>query len=115
MFVLECEYLNINASGVAESSIVLYMDGDSCVSTTADPLLIQTTLLQIVPTRLVNLSIPLLDDTRSDLLGAYTLNPTDDTASRYIHLSRYAMTGSFFPFFVFKYLNTKKRKAWKQG
>ena len=85
--VLICDYLTIYSNGIVSLSTVLYMDGDSCVSTTADPLLIQSFLLQTVGFRLVNLSIPLSDDTRSDFLGAFTLNPTDNTASRYVHKS----------------------------
>lgn len=69
-------------------STVLYMDGDSCVDTTATPLLIES--MQVEPdessSSLVNITVPLSDDTRSDFLGAYDLDPTDDTASRYVIL-----------------------------
>ena len=64
------------------------MDGDSCVDTTATPLLIES--MQVEPdessSSLVNITVPLSDDTRSDFLGAYDLDPTDDTASRYVIL-----------------------------
>lgn len=63
------------------------MDGDSCVDTTATPLLMESMQVQVEPdeSSLVNLTVPLSDDTRSDFLGAYNLDPTDDTASRYVY------------------------------
>ena len=88
VFILLCEYLNININGTILLSTVLYMDGDSCVDTTATPLLIES--MQVEPdessSSLVNITVPLSDDTRSDFLGAYDLDPTDDTASRYVIL-----------------------------
>ncbi len=62
------------------------MDGDSCESSTATPILmeeLQGTVTRAVPT---NVTIPLSDDTRSDILGAYQLDPTDDTFQRYISI-----------------------------
>lgn len=60
------------------------MDGDSCVDTTATPLLMESVRVETDAFSLVNLTVPLSDDTRSDFLGAYVLNATDDTASRYV-------------------------------
>lgn len=59
------------------------MDGDSCVSSAASPILmeiLQGTVSQVLP---VVLTIPLADDTRSDILGAFELNSTEDTLERY--------------------------------
>ena len=60
------------------------MDGDSCVDTTATPLLMESMQVEPDESSLVNLTVPLSDDTHSDFLGAYDLDPTDDTASRYV-------------------------------
>lgn len=84
MFILLCEYLNIHTNGTFLLSTVLYMDGDSCVDTTATPLLMESMRVEPGESSLVNLTVPLSDDTRSDFLGAYNLDPTDDTASRYV-------------------------------
>lgn len=62
------------------------MDGDSCIDTTATPLLMESMQVEPDESSLVNITVPLSDDTRSDFLGAYNLDPTDDTASRYVIL-----------------------------
>ena len=58
------------------------MDGDSCVNTAATPILMESTLTQSVGSEYLNQTLPLSDDTRSDIIGAFDLDPTDDTASR---------------------------------
>ena len=83
VFILLCEYFTVYPNDTASLYTILYMDGDSCVDTTATPLLMESSIVQSVATDLVNLTVPLSDDTRSDFLGAYDQDPTDDTASRY--------------------------------
>lgn len=82
VFILLCEYLTLRTNGTWLISTVVYMDGDSCVDTTATPLLMESIQVEPEESDLVNITMPLSDDTRSDFLGAYTLNATDDTASR---------------------------------
>jgi hypothetical protein len=89
VFILLCEYLNIHVNGTVFLSTVLYMDGDSCVDTTATPLLMESMQVEPDESSMVNVTVPLSDDTRSDFLGAYVLDPTDDTASRYVILITY--------------------------
>ena len=82
VFILLCEYLTIYENATSRLNTVLYMDGDSCINTVAMPILMET--MTVVPTsiQVINQTVPLSDDTRSDFLGAYDLNATDDTSSR---------------------------------
>ena len=80
--VLLCQYLMIYENQTLSLSTVVYMNGDSCVDSTATPVLMETlegAVAQVLP---VNLTIPLSDDYRSDILGAFNLDPTDDTFQR---------------------------------
>lgn len=79
---LLCQFLTIHGNLSLSISTVVYMGGDSCVNSPASILVMETleaTVTQIVPT---NITIPLTDDTRSDILGAFELAPTDDTSQR---------------------------------
>ena len=58
------------------------MDGDSCVNTVAMPILMETLTVEPTSQQVISQTVPLSDDTRSDFLGAYDLNATEDTASR---------------------------------
>ena len=69
-------------NSTVRQNTVYYMDGDSCVNTTALPILMETTIVQPIRLTTVNQTVPVSDDTRSDWLGAYDLPPSDDTASR---------------------------------
>ena len=80
--VLLCQYMTIHVNQSISIATVLYMNGDSCVNSPASPILmesLETDVTSIVP---VNLTIPLADDTRSDILGAFDMDPTDDTSQR---------------------------------
>ena len=80
---LLCQFLTIQENFSLSISTVVYMGGDSCVNSTTDSILVMETLeatvTQVAPT---NITIPLTDDTRSDILGAFDLDPTDDTSQR---------------------------------
>jgi len=84
--VMLCQYFTLFDNNTVLLMEVTYMDGENCVNSTADPLWMQTTRTQITSSSTVLISVPVADDTRSDLLGAYTLPPTDDTAARYLTL-----------------------------
>ena len=84
VFILLCEYLTVYENSTTRLDTVLYMDGDSCVNTAAPPILMESITTQPVRFGFLNQTIPLSDDTRSDILGAFDLDPTDDTASRYL-------------------------------
>ena len=58
------------------------MDGENCVNTTAQPLWMQTIYADASAVTQRVISVPLSDDTRSDILGVYTNAPTDETFER---------------------------------
>jgi len=58
------------------------MSGDTCVSNPSPPLIMEAIEGTVTNTAPVNLTIPLSDDTRSDILGAFTMDPTEDTYMR---------------------------------
>ena len=58
------------------------MDGENCINTGADPLWMQTIEAAPFSSRMREISVPLSDDTRSDILGVYTNAPNDDTFRR---------------------------------
>lgn len=59
------------------------MDGQNCMNTVASPLWMQTIDAVPIETNERIISVPLSDDTDSDILGIYTNDPTDDTRERY--------------------------------
>ena len=84
VFVVLCQFMTVGGDGSISLEEVTYMDGENCIDTVADPLWMQT--IDAVPrnTRESTISVPLSDDTESDILGVYTNDPTDDTRDRYI-------------------------------
>ena len=80
--VLLCQYLNIYQNLTMSLATVVYMSGDTCVNNPAPPLIMETMEGTIASTAAVNLTILLSDDTRSDILGAFTMDPTEDTFMR---------------------------------
>lgn len=80
--ILLCQYLTVHANQTLSIATVSYMNGDSCVSTSATPVFMEMLEGEVVSVVPVNLTIPITDDTRSDILGAFTLEPTDDTFQR---------------------------------
>lgn len=80
---LLCQYLTIYENQTLSISTVLYMDGDSCVNSTASVLLMESMEARVTDVLATNLTVPLTDDTRSDILGVFELDPTDDTRDRY--------------------------------
>ena len=79
-----CQYLNIFANQTLSLSTVLYVSGDTCVDNIASPVIIETLDATIASTAPTNLTIPLSDDTRSDILGAFATDPTDETFMRLV-------------------------------
>ena len=84
VFILLCEYLTVYVNSTTQHNTVYYMDGDSCVNTAATPILMETIILEPISMQLINQTVPVSDDTRSDWLGVYDLPPSDDTASRLV-------------------------------
>ena len=84
VFVVLCQFMTVGEDGSISLEEVTYMDGENCINTTASPLWMQT--IDAVPrsTTQREISVPLSDDTESDILGVYTNSPTDDTRDRYI-------------------------------
>ena len=84
VFVVLCQFMTVRQDGSLSLEEVTYMDGENCIDSTASPLWMQT--IDAVPreTRERMISVPLSDDTDSDILGIYTNDPTDDTRIRYI-------------------------------
>lgn len=80
--VLLCQYMTIYVNQSLSIATVIYMNGDSCVNSPASPVLMETLEAEVTESVPVNLTIPLADDTRSDILGAFNLDPTDDTFQR---------------------------------
>lgn len=80
---LLCQYLTIYENQTLFISTVLYMDGDSCVNSPASVLLMESMEARVTDILATNLTVPLTDDRRSDILGVFELDPTDDTSQRY--------------------------------
>ena len=80
-----CQFMTVGEDGSISLEEVTYMDGENCINTTASPLWMQT--IDAVPrsTTQREISVPLSDDTESDILGVYANSPTDDTRDRYIY------------------------------
>lgn len=83
---LLCQYLNIYNNQTLSLSTVIYVSGDSCVSNPNPPVIMETLDARVSDMTPVNLSIPLSDDTRSDLLGAFLLDPTNETSMRSVNM-----------------------------
>jgi hypothetical protein len=80
--VLLCQYLTIYENQTLSISTVLYMDGSSCVNSPASVLLMESMEARVSDILPVDLTVPLTDDRRSDILGVFDLDPTDDTFQR---------------------------------
>ena len=81
---LLCQYLNIQGNQSLSLSTVVYVSGDSCVNNPAAPVIMETLDASVSAMSPVNLSVPLSDDTRSDILGAFMLDPTDELFLRLV-------------------------------
>ncbi len=82
---LLCQYLNIYPNQSLSLSTVVYIGGETCVSNTAPPVIMETLEAVISSSSPINLTIPLSDDTRSDILGAFSADPTDETFLRSVN------------------------------
>ena len=84
VFVVLCQFMTVREDGSISLEEVTYMDGENCINSVASPLWMQT--IDAVPRNTTErtISVPLSDDTESDILGVYTNDPTDDTRDRYI-------------------------------
>ncbi len=80
--ILLCQFLNIYENRSLSLSTAVYSNGSSCTDTTASLALMETLSAELSTEALVNLTISLSDDTLSDILGAFDLDPTDDTLQR---------------------------------
>lgn len=80
--VLLCQYMTVHVNQSLSIATVIYMNGDSCVNSPASPILMETLEAEVTRTDPVNLTIPITDNTESDILGAFDLDPTDDTIQR---------------------------------
>ena len=80
--VVLCQYFTVYSNGSITLEEVTYMDGENCVNTTAQPLWMQTIYADASAVTQRVISVPLSDDTRSDILGVYTNAPTDETFER---------------------------------
>ena len=83
IFVVLCQFLTVEVDGSISLEEITYMDGENCFNTTADPLWMQTIDAEQVNTRERTISVPLSDDTDSDILGVFNNAPNDDTRERY--------------------------------
>lgn len=84
--MLVCQFLTVTRDPTITIAFqeIHYIDGNDCLNVTgSDPVLMHSFITSGVESLSVSLSLPLSDDTRSDLLGAFDLDPTDDTAERY--------------------------------
>ena len=86
VFVVLCQFMTVEGNGSISLEEVTYMDGENCIDTVASPLWMQTIDAVPLGTEERTISVPLSDDTDSDILGVYTNNPTDDTRERYCML-----------------------------
>ena len=83
VFVVLCQFLTVENVGFIRLEEITYMDGENCVNTTASPLWMQTIDLNPIDTRERTISVPLSDDTNSDILGVFRNSPSDETRDRY--------------------------------
>ena len=81
--ILLCQLLNIYENRSVSLSTNVYTSGSSCDDAAARLALSEFLSAELSTEVLVNLTITLSDDTRSDILGAFTLNPSADTLQRY--------------------------------
>lgn len=81
--ILLCQLLNIYENRSLSLSTSVYTNGSSCADTTARLALSEFLSAELSTEVLVNQTIALSDDTRSDILGAFTLDPSADTLQRY--------------------------------
>lgn len=72
VFVILCQFLSIESNGTISLEEVTYMDGQNCMNTVASPLWMQTIDAVPIETNERIISVPLSDDTDSDILGIYT-------------------------------------------
>ena len=80
--VLLCQFFTDYANGTFETVEATFMGEADCLATLNDPLYIISFRGLVTDLQVVELSLPVADYTRSDILGAFDLPPTDDTADR---------------------------------
>ena len=84
IFVVLCQFLTVAEDSSISLEEVTYMDGENCVNTTAEPLWMQTVDAAPISSEERVITVPLSDDTNSDILGVYMKAPNDDTRERYM-------------------------------
>ncbi len=81
--ILICSMYTLTDEGRFSLQDVYYINGDNCLNVSeATPILIRSLVGVANESAVRELTIPLADDTRSDLLGIFNLNSTDDTVNR---------------------------------
>ncbi|XP_019849207.1 PREDICTED: protocadherin Fat 4-like, partial [Amphimedon queenslandica] len=85
--VLLCQYLRWYENGSIVLNEVTYLNGVDCINSSAEVVWTQYIAADLNSTSEVELTLPLSDDYRSDILGAYNAQPTDDTYLRYLSLN----------------------------
>ena len=80
--VVLCQYMTLSSNGFITLNEVTYMGGENCTNPVGLPLWMQTIYAEIISTTERVITVPLSDDTRSDILGIYTTAPNDDTFRR---------------------------------
>ena len=80
--VVLCQYMTLSSDGFVTLNEVTYMGGESCANPVGLPLWMQTIYAEIVSTTETVITVPLSDDTRSDILGIYTAAPNGATFGR---------------------------------
>ena len=81
--ILICSMYTLTDGGSFSLQDVYYINGDNCLNVSqATPILLRSLVGMANESAVRELTIPLADDTRSDLLGIFNLNPTDDTSDR---------------------------------
>lgn len=83
VFVVLCQFLTVESDGSISLEEVTYMNGENCVNSTAQPLWMQTIDAVPISTNERMITIPLSDDTDSDILGVFRNAPSDETRERY--------------------------------
>ena len=83
MAILVCSMYTLTEEGVFSLQDVYYINGDNCLNVSqATPIFSRSLVGNTTESSMRELTIPLADDTRSDLLGIFDLDPTEDTAYR---------------------------------
>lgn len=83
MAILVCSMYTLTEEGELTLQDVYYINGDNCLNVSqATPILVRSLVANVNESSMRELTIPLADDTRSDLLGIFDLDPTDDTVDR---------------------------------